>query len=194
MRTHGINIHQTGCDRPLESSDEAIFQRAQNGDHDAFGLLVQRHQDGVYRLALKILRHPQEAQDAAQQAFLRVWQKRLDYNDRWRFRTWLYRIVTNICIDEYRRRQRRPPAPQGTLESLPAAHCPQRDSEARELNRALNNALAKLSIEIRITLMLCYMEGLTYGEIARIRGVSVHTVKSRLRRGKEQMRQHLVNE
>ncbi|MGQ4807689.1 ECF RNA polymerase sigma factor SigE [Candidatus Entotheonellaceae bacterium PAL068K] len=175
----------------MNCNDEAVLIRAQQGDRSAFGLLVQRYQDRVYRMALNILHQQQDAQDAAQQAFLQAWQKRQTYNPRWRFSTWLYRIVTNICIDEYRRQQRRPRLPDTYLASLTAPHAPAHEYERHERCQALTTALGRLPVEARIVLVLCYMEGLSYGDIARVRGISTHTVKSQLRRGKALLRQRL---
>jgi RNA polymerase sigma-70 factor (ECF subfamily) len=176
----------------VDCSDEAIFSRAQQGDHTAFGLLVQRYQDRVYSLALRFLHCPHDAQDTAQQAFLQLWHKRHAYNARWRFKTWLYRLVTNLCIDQYRRHQRRPQAPATTLATLPSSHSPAHDYEQREQRASLSAALAHLAPEARIVLTLCYLEELSYKEIAQIRGMSVNTVKSHLRRAKAQLRHHLA--
>lgn len=173
----------------VDCSDENIFALIQQGDHGAFEQLLKRYQDRVYSTALKVLRHPQDAQDAAQQAFLQVWQKRHYYDPRWRFSTWLYRIVINICIDEYRRRGRRGLASEAILDSVPAADCPARDYERMERKHALSAGLAQMPLEDRIVLVLCYLEGMSHGEVARVRGISVHTVKKRLHRAKALLRE-----
>ena len=139
----------------------------------------------------KGLYHSQDAQDAAQQACLQAWQKRQAYNPHWRFRPWLYRIVANICIDEHRRRQRRQAAPPEYLEVLPAPDAPEQNYAHLECRRALEAALAHVPLEARMVLVLCYVDGLSYGEIAQVRGISVQTVKSQLRRAKMLMRQRL---
>jgi len=175
----------------VDCSDEVLFTHVQQGDRQAFGRLLQRYQDRVYSIARKVLYHPQDAQDATQQAFLQAWQKRQAYNPQWRFRPWLYRIVANICIDEHRRRQRRQAAPPECLESLPAPDAPEQDYMHMECRRALDAALAHVPMEARMVLVLCYIDGLSYGEIARVRGISVQTVKSQLRRAKLLMRQRL---
>ena len=175
----------------VDCSDEVLFAHVQQGDHRAFGLLVQRYQDRVYSIARKALYYSQDAQDAVQQAFLQAWQKRQAYKAQWRFRPWLYRIVANICIDEYRRQQRRQAAPQECLESLPAPDAPEQAYAHLECRRALEAALAHVPMEARMVLVLCYVDGLSYSEIARVRGISVQTVKSQLRRAKTLMRQRL---
>ncbi len=176
----------------MDYKDETIFARAQQDERNAFGLLVLRYQDIAYSLALKILRLPQDAQDAVQQAFLKAWQKRGDYNDKIPFRAWFFRILTNVCIDEYRRRQKFGTATEKALENMPSSDSLERIYEEKILKNALADALERLPMESRIVLVLCYMEGFSYGEIARIRGVSVNTVKSRLGRAKELLRPHIV--
>lgn len=175
----------------MDCTDEAVFAQAQQGDRSAFGLLVHRYQARVYSIALRMLHHEQDAQDATQQAFLFAWQKRHTYNPRWRFRTWLYRITTNVCIDEYRRQQRQPLAPDFALTAHPASPSPAPDYEHRECYAAFEAALTRLPIAARTVLVLCYLDGLSYAEVARIRGITVHTVKSQLRRAKALLRQHL---
>lgn len=175
----------------MDKHDEAVFLRAQQGDRSAFGLLVQRYQDRVYSMARKVLQQPQDAQDATQQAFLYAWQKRHTYTPQWRFQTWLYRIVTNICIDEYRRQQRRRPAAETLLDTLAGAPSPAREYERQERCQTVAAALAQVPLQARIVMILCYVDELSYAEIARIRGISVHTVKSQLRRAKALLRQHL---
>jgi RNA polymerase sigma-70 factor (ECF subfamily) len=175
----------------MTCSDEALFARVQQDDRGAFGLLVQRYQNRVYSVALKMLQHQHDAEDASQQAFLQIWQKRRLYNAKWRFNTWLYRIVTNVCIDEYRRCQRRHLVPDTQLASLAAPHTPALDYEQQERCQMLTEALQCVPVEARMVLILCYMEELSYAEAASIRGISVHTVKSQLRRAKTLLRQHL---
>lgn len=175
----------------MTCSDERLFVRVQQGDQGAFGRLVQRYQNRIYSMALKMLHHQHDAEDASQQAFLQVWQNRQLYNPKWRFNTWLYRIVANVCIDEYRRGQRRLLTPAGLPASAPAPPSPAQAYEQQERCQRLTQALQHVPIEARLLLILCYMEGLSYAEAANIRGISVHTVKSQLRRAKALLRQRL---
>jgi RNA polymerase sigma-70 factor (ECF subfamily) len=142
-------------------------------------------------MALKILHHQHDAQDAAQQAFLQAWQKRQTYDPQWCFSTWLYRIVTNVCIDEYRRQQRQQRTPAACLAPFSAPNPPAQAYEYQERRQVVAMALTRVPIEARMVLVLCYMEGLSYAEVANIRGISVHTVKSQLRRAKALLRQYL---
>src|SRR5262245_12792660 len=123
-----------------------------------------------------------EAEDAVQTALLRIFRSAADYRDEWRGSTWLYRVLTNVCIDQWRKRAR------GRMETLGA----EAQASAPPADRVdVDRALARLAPEARAILLLCYVQELSYGEIARIRGISVNTVKTQLARAKRAMRRHL---
>jgi O-6-methylguanine DNA methyltransferase len=86
-------------------SDEALLRRTQSGGRDAFATLVDRYQRRAFAVALRMLGRRQDAEDAIQQAFLRLYEARAEYNSRWRLSTWFYRILINACVDELRRRR-----------------------------------------------------------------------------------------
>lgn len=172
----------------MADGDETLFGRVQQGDTQAFAQLVARYQARVYSIALRTLHHVHDAQDAAQQAFLQVWHKRHTYNPRWPFRLWLYRVVTNVCIDAYRRQQRERKALAASWPWDARA-----EGAADEQRHLLARALAALPVEARLVLVLCYLDGLSYAEVARVRGISVNTVKSQLRRAKALLRRYLVD-
>src|SRR6185503_4176992 len=106
-----------------------------------------------------------------------------DYRPEWSVSTWLYRVLTNACVDEIRRRRARPEEP--LLERAAGRSAPGPGPEAR-LDVA--RGLAQVPTEARVLLTLRYVEGLSYGELARVRGISVNTVKSQLKRGKDILR------
>jgi RNA polymerase sigma-70 factor (ECF subfamily) len=165
----------------VPASDEAVFRQAQGGDRRAFATLVQRFERRAFAVALRLLGRRQDAEDAVQQAFLRLYESRASYDPRWRLSTWFYRILVNACVDELRRR--RPAAPTEAAET-PGTDDPERDAMHRDLSRRVHAALTAVSTEARIALTLYYGDGKSYGEIGRIRGVSVNTVKTHLRRGR----------
>ncbi|MGE3538499.1 MAG: RNA polymerase sigma factor [Candidatus Tectimicrobiota bacterium] len=175
----------------MDCSDEGLFAQVQQGDQEAFRTLVERYQDRVYSLALRIVRQPQDAQEAAQQAFLQAWHKRQSFNERWRFRPWLYRLVANLCIDEYRRQQRHRAALPQQRQAHEGPETPEQAYGRTEWRQRLEEALTAVPIEARMVLVLCYIDGLSYGDIARIRGITVATVKSQLRRAKMILRERL---
>lgn len=172
----------------MTESDEAVFKRVQAGDQTAFAVLVERYQRRAFAVALRLLGRRADAEDAVQQAFLRLYESRAAYNPRWRLNTWFYRILTNACIDELRRA--RPLRPLDGLD-FPAPDVPDRSLAKRERDTLLQASLATVPVEARIALTLYYGDGRTYREIGAIRGISVNTVKTHLRRGRTALRKAL---
>lgn len=169
-------------------SDETLFGRVQSGERDAFGILVERYQRRAFAVALRMLGRRQDAEDAVQQAFLRLYEARARYQPRWRLSTWFYRILTNTCVDELRQRR---PAVALQEKDEPLDHGPNHGPELAERDRLLHAALAAVPVEARIVLTLYYGDGRSYREIGVIRGVSVNTVKTHLRRGRLALRNAL---
>jgi RNA polymerase sigma-70 factor (ECF subfamily) len=173
-----------------DSTDEVLMAAARGGNVEAFGAIVRRFQDRVFTVALRLIRNRAAAEDAAQQAFLQAWQARHSYDPRWRVSTWLYRIVTNLCVDERRRSARA--AVLGAR--LPSSHprSPHDSLEERETRTRLNGSLARLPQVQRTVLVLRYVDDLSSAEVGRICGLPVNTVKSHLARGKAALRKILA--
>jgi RNA polymerase sigma-70 factor, ECF subfamily len=172
----------------IPQSDEALFRRVQAGRRDAFAALVERYQGRAFGVALRVLGSRQDAEDAVQQAFLRLYEARARYDPQWRVSTWFYRILTNTCVDELRRR--RPSMPLEDWDG-PSTDRPDRALERTEREQLLQAALAGISPEARIVLTLHYGDGRSYRDIGAIRGISVNTVKTHLRRGRLALRRAL---
>jgi len=162
-------------------ADAALLAAIAAGDEAAFTALVRRYERRFYAVARRMLGEEREAEDAVQTALLRIFRSASEYRDRWRGSTWLYRILTNVCIDQWRKRRHVTEAADelGRTES--------HGTDAIDVDRAL----AKLPPEARAILLLCYVEELPYAEIARVRGISINTVKTQLLRAKRLMRRHL---
>ncbi|HSD51417.1 MAG TPA: sigma-70 family RNA polymerase sigma factor [Candidatus Methylomirabilis sp.] len=169
-------------------SDETLLYRVQTGERDAFAILVDRYQRRAFAVALRMLGRRQDAEDAVQQAFLRLYEARADYNSRWRLSTWFYRILINACVDELRRRRPQVPLEEWDDSVEDSAH---QEVEIMERGRLLQAALVTVPVEARIVLTLHYGDGLGYREIGAIRGISVNTVKTHLRRGRLALRKAL---
>lgn len=166
-----------------EAPDTALLKHMAAGNEEAFVTLVRRYQDRFHAVARRMLGDDAEAQDAVQTAFFHVYRGAAAYRDDWRGSTWLYRILTNVCIDLWRKRRRL----EGAGKDIATAVAAPRDVEGIDIDRAL----AKLPPEARAILLLCYVEDLSYADVARIRGISVNTVKTQLLRAKRLMRRHL---
>lgn len=170
---------------PSEESDRELMRRLQrSGDERALTVLVLRHSGRMLTVAARLLGSRADAEDAVQRAFLRCHSHARDYRPEWSVTTWLYRILTNTCIDEIRRRRARPEEP---MPAIPLATGGRRET-GPEARLDLERALRKVPTEARTLLVLRYVEGLSYGELGRVRGISVNTVKSQLKRGKEILR------
>jgi RNA polymerase sigma-70 factor, ECF subfamily len=144
-------------------------------DERAFVKMVEQYAGRLYAVAYRMLGNRADAEDAVQRALLKCFAARASYSPRWAVSTWLYRALSNVCIDELRRRKvRNEPAPDDT----PAIR--RGSVERLDLVRALDT----VPREARLLLALHYVDGLGYRELAAIRGISVNTVKSQLARGK----------
>lgn len=172
----------------MPASDEAVFGEIQAGSHQAFAVLVERYQRRAFAVALRLLGSRPEAEDAVQQAFLRLYENRATYKPRLRLNTWFYRILVNTCIDELRRTR---PMPLPDDLELPSGNAPDRIFDRQERERLLRTALAAVPVEARIVLTLYYGDERSYREIGAIRGISVNTVKTHLRRGRAALRKQL---
>lgn len=176
----------------------ALIRRAQNGDRDALNELVISQQQYVYSVAMSVLRHPEDASDLTQEAFVRLFRSIRQYNGESRFTTWLYRLVVNLGRDELRRRGRQVPEMSGPTDdddldpvSLIMDEVDERDPqqalEIAETRRMLNECLELLDAQYRIALTLYYFQDQKYNDIADAMGIPLNTVKSHIRRGKERM-------
>ena len=171
-----------------QDTDRELMRRLQrSGDERALATLVLRHSGRMLAVGARLLGSRADAEDAVQRTFLRCHTHARDYRPEWSVTTWLYRILTNACIDEIRRRRARPEEPMPA-----AALVGMRSGGGPEARLDLERALAKVPTEARTILVLRYVEGLSYGELARVRGISVNTVKSQLKRGKEILRAALL--
>src|SRR5690242_8747902 len=173
----------------MDDSDEALMARVAKGDQAAFRVLARRHLPAMAGLARRILGNAAEAEDVVQEAMLRVW----THAPRWQplaaFRTWLTRIVVNLCLDRKRR------TPMLELEAAgeiadPAPGAGEK-AEADERDRLLADAIEGLPARQRTAIVLTYREGLTNAQVAEILGTSVSAVETLLIRGKQNLRQAL---
>ena len=178
-----------------------LVARARDGDQDAFGALVQMYYQRVFNIARGFVHEPEEARDLTQQAWLKVWKKLHTFKGRSGFCTWLYRLVTFVCLDYLRKKKRR--AETELLETLethreagaePAPSAtpnPVRALEATEIRQRFDQALETLSPTQRTAIVLREMEGLSYEEIARSMRCSKGTVMSRIFYARKNLQQEL---
>jgi RNA polymerase sigma-70 factor (ECF subfamily) len=184
--------------------DEAgLIRAAQHGDQDAFERLVRTYDQSVLRVAMNLLRSPEEARDVYQEAFLKVWRNLHQFRFDCSFHTWLYRIVTNLCLDHLRRRKVRKEEPtvvetsEGPMdrvtqleEESPASN-PERQLWNRQLGSHINAALDQLTPRERTVFELRHYEGLRLRNIGEILGTSEEAAKNCLFRATQKMRASL---
>jgi RNA polymerase sigma-70 factor (ECF subfamily) len=180
----------------LEAGEEASLVRAaQGGDAQAFARIVRHYQRAVYRVAYGLTRNPSDADDLAQETFVRAY-RALD-----RFRVgeplypWLSRIAVNLSYSLYRHRRRRPETPLEPLleagRQWSGGQDPSEEVEERERRQHLGEAFDALSEEHRAILVLRVVEGLSYDEISRALGIPAGTVMSRLSRARSELKTRL---
>jgi RNA polymerase sigma-70 factor (ECF subfamily) len=163
-------------------SDETLLQRHLGGDRHAFGELIRRHERRVYGVCLRMLGNVEDAQDAAQEAFLSALRRAGTFAGGAAFSTWLYRVAVNAAIDLGRRRSRhRTVAWEPDTDRGPAAPDP---SAAVVTSLTVQAALARLPEDARVAIILCDLYRLPYAEVADILEVAVGTVKSRVFRAR----------
>ena len=186
----------------MQREDELV-RRAQSGDLDAFEALVRAHEKTVYTLALRMTNQPQDAEDMAQEAFLKVWRALPDYRWESRFSVWLYRIVSNVCLDWLRRQAKRPTVSlsveddegeEAERELPDGRQSPERLLEQKLTREAVQKGLAALPEEQRQILLLREIKGLSYEEIGEILSLEPGTVKSRIFRARKRLCAFLLRE
>jgi RNA polymerase sigma-70 factor (ECF subfamily) len=180
----------------VDATETNLIRQAQAGNREAFGNLVERHQRYVYNLALRVVGDPQDAEDLAQEAFVRAWLAIANFRQEARFRTWLFRIVTNLCYN-------RLPGLRRELSRLgedclaevpddsPPALDPAAGMEAEEIRATLHGQIDRLPESYRLLIVLRYQQALSYEEIARVVSLPVGTVKTGLFRAKDRLRKTL---
>ena len=177
------------------SQDESVLiEQARAGNQEAFAALVQQHGAMVYNLALRSLNNTQEAEDIAQESFVRAWKALPSFRADAQFSTWLYRIATNLCYN-------RLPRLKSEFDLL--------DSEAegdiwdqrqavegsflsREMRQALFRAVDELPESYRLLITLRHIQGLSYQEIADVTGMPLGTVKTGIFRARRRLRETLT--
>jgi RNA polymerase sigma factor (sigma-70 family) len=178
-----------------------ILAAAQKGDLDAFNQIVLFYQDKVFSMALRILGDADSAEDITQNTFLAAFRSLTRFRGG-SFRSWLYRIATNACYDELRRRRRSPvqlledeTENGGRSSLLDDMHSfnilPENEYERHEVERTVQRALNRLDADQRAVVVLIDLQDFVYQEAAQILGIPIGTVKSRLARARLQLR-HLL--
>ena len=176
-----------------ELTDDAIVERCRAGDESAFAELVDRHKRQVFGLIVRLVPDPGQAEDLAQEVFLRVYRGLPYFRGTAQLSTWIYRIVANLCA-EARSRRRPAVSLDETDERGRPRHEPQRSDAAfrdLEFRDRLEKAMAQLPANYRMLVAAHYLDGVKYEALAEALGLPLGTVKTHLYRAKRQLRQIL---
>lgn len=176
-------------------SEKNLIKKIKSGDMEAFSQLVLQYEKKAFSFAFRILKDATEAEDAAQEAFLRVFDKINTFREDSSFSTWFYTILNNVCLDILRKRSRAVETvsihqsdsenDEYELQIEDTTQSPHDKLQKKEVQKLLNTALLSLSEEHRAVIILRDINGFEYDEIAKILDISLGTVKSRISRARQ---------
>lgn len=177
----------------MTESERQLVYRAQQGDPAAFEALVQQHAPYVYNLALRMLNDPHEAEDMAQETFLRAWRSLPKFRRQAQFSTWLYRIVTNLCYNRLPRLKKEFDALDPDEEIELPTHHPSTLATllSAELADHIHQAIDALPDSYRLLITLRHLQGLSYADIATTTRLPLGTVKTGIYRARQRLKEAL---
>lgn len=176
--------------------ESKLIRRASDGDAASFNALMSLHERRMYAVALRMCGNREDAQDCLQEAMLRVYRAISGFKAQSSFSTWLYRITMNTCLDELRKRKNRPNTSlDGLLDAgwspVDSGESPERHTLRREVRQSLEEFIQELPEDMRAAVVLRDIQGYAYDEIAEMLDTNVGTIKSRISRGRERLREKI---
>ncbi|MCL2235523.1 MAG: sigma-70 family RNA polymerase sigma factor [Defluviitaleaceae bacterium] len=177
-------------------TDFELTSMVAKGDHDAFGELVERYKNLVYSVVLRMISDKEEANDQAQEVFIKLYKNIDKYRDEFKFSTWVIRIATNHVIDFRRRNKNNVEASNlEDLEQDVAIHQPSAEEVylAKEQTKSLADAVESLPDMYKLPIVLYHQQGMSYQEISDIVGVPISKIKNRLFRARKLLKEALAN-
>lgn len=186
----------------MSNNEQLLVERSKNGDISAFEMLVETYQKKVFNLAYRIIGNYDDANDLAQEAFIRIFRSISGFKGQSSFSTWIYRITTNVCLDEIRKRKNKLvqsldediQTDDGEMQRQIMSDDPLPDEilEKQELRAVINDSLEELKEEYRIIITLRDIQGMSYEEIAKALDCPTGTVKSRINRARQALKNVLL--
>ncbi|WP_379617073.1 RNA polymerase sigma factor [Pseudonocardia sp. GCM10023141] len=170
------------------AADDWLVAKARSGSMDAWEVLIHRHRDRIYRIALRMVGSPEDAEDIAQDVVLQLWTALASFAGNSMFTTWLYRVVVNRCINHVTGSRRHDELAESDLAPAPGADD---QAVARHRLRAAISAVLDLPPELRAAIVLVDIEQLSYHEAAAILDIPESTVRGRLHRARRRLLDHL---
>jgi RNA polymerase sigma-70 factor (ECF subfamily) len=188
----------------MEHGEQLLLEKAKSGDVAAFEELIEAYQKKVFNLALRIIGNYDDAADLAQETFVRIFKAISNFKEQSSFSTWVYRITTNVCLDEIRKRKNKKVVSidedihmdDGDMKRQVISEDPGPDeaAERAEVRRVVNNAINRLPEDQRVVITLRDLHGMSYEEIAKILDLPGGTVKSRINRARLALKNVLSSE
>jgi RNA polymerase sigma-70 factor (ECF subfamily) len=176
---------------PSSIPDQELVARARQRDEAAFGELLQRYRQPIFRFVWRLLDNAADADEVAQETFVRAWQHLAEFDPRQKFSTWLFALARNAAIDRLRWRKRHPTETLAPDAPLPAATSVTAEVQNRELSDQIAAAVQALPEDQRTALVLAEYEGLSHAEIGAVMHCSAKSVESRLYRARQFLRGRL---
>ena len=187
----------------MSDSEKNLLERAKSGDIAAFEQLIDSYQRKIFNIALRMLGNYDDAGDLTQEVLIRIYRSIRSFKEQSSFSTWIYRITTNVCLDEIRKRKNRKVISldeeikfdDGDMKRQIESDepTPEETAETEDLKKIVNDAIARLNEEHRIVIVLRDIQGLSYEEIADVLKCPEGTVKSRINRARQALKNILVS-
>ncbi|HEY0037525.1 MAG TPA: sigma-70 family RNA polymerase sigma factor [Longimicrobium sp.] len=187
-------------------SDHELVTRAQLGSETAYRELLDRYQRPVFSIIFRMIRDREQAEDLAQETFVRVFNHIGRYDPRYKFSSWIFKIATNLTIDWIRRKELKTVSIDGSRNAVTSDEMeasaitivsedenPEELLEAKELGEEIEQAIGKLRPEYRAAILLRHVEGREYQEIAEIMALPLGTVKTYIHRGRKELQESLAH-
>jgi RNA polymerase sigma-70 factor (ECF subfamily) len=181
-------------------NEEEIIKKAQDGDINAFEILVENHKNNIYKIAFSMVQNHHDATDIAQIALIKVYENLSKFTFKSSFSTWLYRITVNSCLDEIRKRKKASDLnitindEENPFEIEADTLTPEESYEKKELKKLVWENIQKLSDKYKRVIILRDINGLSYTEIAKIERCSEGTVKSRINRARISLKELILKD
>ncbi len=181
-------------DRMHGDMEKTLIKKAAKGDTKSFEKLIVPYEQKVYRIAWHVFRHDEDASDAAQEVFVKLYYNLSKFRFDSSFSTWLYRLAMNTCIDEYRKRKRRLDH-TAKLDYPMESDCdtPEDAVIRQEKILAVRTAISQLSDDHKSIIILRDIQGLSYEEVSEILNISLGTVKSRISRARSALKEQIIS-
>ncbi|MCQ1528501.1 RNA polymerase sigma factor [Lutispora saccharofermentans] len=185
----------------MEDTERLLVDKSKKGDLDAFEELISAYEKKAYNIAYRMMGNEEDAKDMAQEAFIKIYKSIQNFREESSFSTWLYRIVTNVCLDELRKRKNDRLVPlelnietdkgSAIVELSAEKETPEDIYERVEKRQLIQNAISSLGDDYKTVIILRDIQGFGYEEIASMLNCSLGTIKSRINRARNQLKDKL---